>query len=229
MELNNNQKNIIKLLHRNISLIEILKKQLSFKLNEQDISNIRQHLKIQGLGIFDEVDHYNSGIILTLEQIDELNKNINDINNLLKLLEIQGLIKIINQNKFHTYVILNKEKNGQYVKDKHSEISLMKFEQQSVILDKYFSKFAKTFRTKDEEKKYKDESFNKFKNGKFIFIITLLSALLGALGGPAIFRSCSVERYNKEKTIDNKEQEDNIEEQTPIQEKETKSFNKVNT
>ncbi|BDC94833.1 hypothetical protein [Treponema bryantii] len=235
MELTENQKTIIGFLRKEKSLIEILKSQLSFELKEQDISNIHQNFKVAENMVFDEVIHSNTGFILTLEESAELNTVIKDINTFLKLLETKGLITISNKSESITFTVLNKDKIYQYVTDLTSQNSLRKFFQQTISLDNYFYKFSKTFRTKDEEKKYKNERFNNFKNGKLVFLLTIIFGLFGAIGGAAAVYSCSnkkntkdiQEEYIKQPQVQDEDTDKDIEE-PQSQDSELVDANKVN-
>lgn len=115
------------------------------------------------------------------------------------------VIKLEKIDSSSKYVIYIKENDNKYIKDLKSESALTKFEQQNIVPSKYFSKFAKNFRTQDEETRYKNEKFDKLRNGKVVWIVSFLCLLLSTLFAFLGVYSCST---NKTKSENNNTNQD---------------------
>lgn len=205
MELNDSQKEIIKLIKMKKSAFEIIRNRVQFKLNNQDVSKIQPIIRLKDGSCWTADFNDKTGIIINQNQSDELNKQIEFINNLLSLLDKNELIKLEKIDSSSKYVIYIKENDNKYIKDLKSESALTKFEQQNIVPSKYFSKFAKNFRTQDEETRYKNEKFDKLRNGKVVWIVSFLCLLLSTLFAFLGVYSCST---NKTKSENNNTNQD---------------------
>ena len=198
MQLDDDHKEIIKLINKGKSASEILQSKLQFELKYQDISKIHICIKHKEGCYFTADFNYKTGIVITQKQSDELNKQISFINNLFSLLETNGLIKVQKKNPDSYSTVLIKENNKLYIKDIQSECALTKFEEQNIVPSKYFSKFARTFRTHAEEKKYRDEKFDKFRNGNLVWVVLSLCVILSTVFTFLGIHSCSPDKTQSE-------------------------------